>query len=108
MSEQNPLPELDAEGFLRNMGDWSPTVAAQLAATERITMTDQHMEVIQLLRAFYLEYQVSPAMRILVKQVGLKLGQEKGSSLYLLTLFPGSPAKLAAKIAGLPKPTNCL
>ena len=47
-------------------------------------------------------------MRILVKQVGLQLGKEKGTSLYLLQLFPGSPAKIASKIAGLPKPTNCL
>jgi tRNA 2-thiouridine synthesizing protein E len=47
-------------------------------------------------------------MRILVKTVGEKLGPDKGQSLYLLKLFPGSPAKVAAKIAGLPKPTNCL
>ncbi|MCZ6459336.1 MAG: TusE/DsrC/DsvC family sulfur relay protein, partial [Gammaproteobacteria bacterium] len=37
-----------------------------------------------------------------------QLGAEKGTSIYLLKLFPGSPAKLLAKIAGLPRPTNCL
>lgn len=108
MNQEPLLPELDAEGFLRDLNDWSPAVAAQLATAEGISMTDQHMEVILLLRSFYQEYQVSPAMRIFVKQVSLKLGKDKGNSLYLLGLFPGSPAKLAAKIAGLPKPTNCL
>ncbi|MFT5722699.1 MAG: tRNA 2-thiouridine synthesizing protein E [Motiliproteus sp.] len=99
---------LDAEGFLRDLDDWSPAVAAELARTESIELTQEHWEVITLLRNFYREFQLSPAMRILVKQLGLQLGKEKGSSLYLLQLFPGSPAKIASKIAGLPKPTNCL
>lgn len=99
---------LDSEGFLRNLDDWSPAVAAELARAESIELSEAHWEVIALLRNFYREYQLSPAMRILVKQVGLQLGTEKGSSLYLLQLFPGSPAKIASKIAGLPKPTNCL
>jgi tRNA 2-thiouridine synthesizing protein E len=102
------IVELDSEGFLRHLSDWSPEVATQLAHTESINLTNDHWKVIELLRGFYLEYEISPAMRILVKQVGLQLGKEKGTSLYLLQLFPGSPAKIASKIAGLPKPTNCL
>jgi tRNA 2-thiouridine synthesizing protein E len=47
-------------------------------------------------------------MRPLVKYIGQRLGKEKGNSIYLLQLFPGSPAKLASKIAGLPRPENCL
>ena len=47
-------------------------------------------------------------MRALVKYVRLKLGPDKGRSIYLLKLFPGSPAKIGSKIAGLPKPANCL
>jgi tRNA 2-thiouridine synthesizing protein E len=51
---------------------------------------------------------MSPAMRALVKYTEKKLGPEKGRSIYLLNLFPPSPAKVASKIAGLPRPTNCL
>jgi tRNA 2-thiouridine synthesizing protein E len=47
-------------------------------------------------------------MRILVKVVEVELGPEKGNSLYLLKLFPGSPARVASKIAGLPRPHNCI
>ncbi|MBR7888342.1 TusE/DsrC/DsvC family sulfur relay protein [Marinomonas sp. A79] len=99
---------LDEEGYLLNLSDWTPELANQLAAEVDIEMTDAHWEIIHLLRDFYQEYEVSPAMRPLVKAVTKKLGKEKGRSIYLMTLFPGSPPKLAAKIAGLPKPANCL
>lgn len=100
--------ELDNEGFLRNLDDWSPEVARLLAHKESLELTKEHFEIIELLRCFYAEFELSPAMRVLIKQVSQKLGKDKASSLYLMTLFPGSPAKLASKIAGLPKPTNCL
>ena len=99
---------VDKEGFLINLDDWNRQVAEQLASNEHITLTQQHWEIIDLLRQFYQQFELAPAMRPLVKFIGLQLGKEKASSLYLLQLFPGSPAKLAAKIAGLPKPDNCL
>jgi tRNA 2-thiouridine synthesizing protein E len=64
--------------------------------------------VLELLRDYYDSYDSSPAMRALVKYCKQRLGDEKGRSIYLLKLFPGSPAKIGSKIAGLPKPANCL
>lgn len=98
----------DENGFLTHLEDWTPAVAEALAAQENIVLTDDHWEILHLLRHFYEEFTISPAMRVLVKQIKLQLGIEKASSIYLLSLFPESPAKLACKIAGLPKPTNCL
>lgn len=98
----------DTEGFLRNLQDWSPEVAKQIAAAEGIALTPAHWEIIELLRNYYTEFDASPAMRPLVKYCGRKLGVDKGKSIYLLSLFPGSPAKTGSKIAGLPKPDNCL
>ena len=100
--------DVDKEGFLRNLDDWNQTVAQQLADQESIQLNDQHWEIIYLLRAFYQQFGLSPAMRPFCKYIKLHLSAEKASSIYLLTLFPGSPAKLASKIAGLPKPDNCL
>lgn len=100
--------DVDKEGFLRSLDDWDQSVAAALAHNENITLTDAHWEIIHLLRDFYQQFELSPAMRPLVKYVALHLGKNKGNSIYLLKLFPGSPAKLASKIAGLPKPDNCL
>ena len=98
----------DDEGFLRELGDWSPEVAKQIAHSEGIEMTPAHWELIDQLRAYYAEYDASPAMRALVKYCRLRLGEDKGRSIYLMSLFPGSPAKIGSKIAGLPKPDNCL
>lgn len=103
-----PASAFDKEGFLRHLGDWTPAVAEQIAAAENIGLTDAHWEVIELLRRYYQEFDSSPAMRPLVKYCARELGADKGSSIYLLMLFPGSPAKLGSKIAGLPKPDNCL
>ena len=99
---------LDPEGYLIELEEWSPAVAEALASEEGITLSEEHWEVIDVLRDFYRRYELAPAMRPLVKAVGLALGEEKGRSIHLMRLFPGSPAKLAARIAGLPKPTHCL
>ena len=99
---------LDKDGFLVNLADWSDNVAKALAEQEGLTLSGAHFEVIHALRQFHAHYQLSPAMRPLVKYIGQELGKDKGTSLYLLSLFPGSPAKLASKLAGLPKPDNCL
>ncbi|WP_339434088.1 MULTISPECIES: TusE/DsrC/DsvC family sulfur relay protein [unclassified Pseudomonas] len=100
--------DLDKDGFLVDLSDWSHDVAAALAAAEGIELTPEHWEILELLRSFYAEFQLSPATRPLIKYTALKLGPDKGNSLYLNRLFKGTPAKLAAKLAGLPKPTNCL
>ncbi len=99
---------LDKDGFLIDLNDWSPATAEALAATEELALSPEHWEVLTLLREFYAEFQLSPATRPLIKYVALKLGADKGNSLHLNRLFKGTPAKLAAKLAGLPKPTNCL
>jgi tRNA 2-thiouridine synthesizing protein E len=102
------LPALDQEGFLCHLDDWNESVAGQLAARESLTLTKAHWEIIRLVREFYQRYEHSPEMRPLVKFTRQQLGIDKGQSVYLLSLFPGSPAKLACKIAGLPRPANCL
>ncbi|MDH0745232.1 TusE/DsrC/DsvC family sulfur relay protein [Pseudomonas sp. GD03842] len=99
---------LDKDGNLEDLNDWSHDVAEALAREEDIALTPDHWEILTVLRAFYAQYQLSPATRPLVKYTAQQLGPEKGNSLHLNRLFNGTPAKLAAKLAGLPKPTNCL
>ena len=98
---------LDKEGFLRDLSDWNPDVAQTLAKNEEITLSDSHWQIINLVRDYYQQYQISPATRVLVKITRKKLGEDKGNSIYLMQLFTGKPAKLVSKIAGLPKPANC-
>lgn len=99
---------LDPEGYLVDQSQWSESAAHLMAEEEGVTLTPEHWEVISVVRAFYQRYEMAPAMRPLVKATRNALGEEKGRSIYLMKLFPGSTAKRVARIAGLPKPTNCL
>lgn len=98
----------DKEGYLLDLGDWNEPVAQALAQAEGLNLQNEHWEILLLLREFYQEFQLSPATRPLIKYVALKLGPDKGNSMHLNRLFKGTPAKLAAKLAGLPKPSNCI
>lgn len=101
-------PATDKDGHLQSRADWSPDVATRIAQDHGIILSDEHWRIIRLVRAYHADHDLSPAMRPLVKLVRQALGDDKGASLHLLKLFPGNPAKLAAKIAGLPSPTPCL
>lgn len=99
---------LDKHGYLANVQDWDEQVAEEFAILEGISLTAAHWEVVHFVRQFYLEFNTSPAMRILVKAMAQQLGPDKGNSKYLFKLFPQGPAKQATRIAGLPKPAKCL
>ncbi|EED36019.1 sulfurtransferase TusE [Luminiphilus syltensis NOR5-1B] len=98
----------DDNGFLADRSVWSTEIATEFAALEDIVLSEAHWEILHLLRAFYDQYDDSPANRALVNYVKRHLGAKKGNSLYLMSLFPGSPARVGSRIAGLPKPKNCL
>lgn len=100
--------ETDTEGYLKSPADWSVALAEEIAAGEGITLTEAHWQVVNFVREFYLEFNTSPAIRMLVKAMAKKFGEDKGNSRYLFRLFPDGPAKQATKIAGLPKPAKCL
>lgn len=100
--------EVDEEGYLANLNEWIPELADAMAAVDGAELTESHWEVINFLREYYEEYQIAPAVRVLTKAIGKKLGKDKGNSKYLYELFPYGPAKQACKYAGLPKPTGCV
>lgn len=107
--EELHLQELfDSEGYLIDLDRWSPELMHALAKSDNFELTPAHIQVIETVREFYALYQLSPAMRPLVKAMRQKHGDEKGKSIYLMKLFSESPPKQAARYAGLPKPLNCL
>ncbi len=100
--------EVDEEGYLVNRSDWNEEIGKEMAKIDNCDLTPNHWEVINFLREYYEEYQIAPAVRVLTKAIGKKLGADKGNSKYLYELFPYGPAKQACKYAGLPKPTGCV
>lgn len=99
---------LDKHGYLAETALWDRDLALVFAEQENIQMTAEHWEVVEYVRNFYLEYDTSPAIRMLVKALQKEWGEEKGNSRYLYRLFPKGPAKQATRIAGLPKPVKCI
>lgn len=94
--------ELNEEGFLLDPSRWNEAMAVELAKREGIeAMNDQQWKVVRFMRAEYEAKGTGPTVRVLGKTSGVTIKE-----LYLL--FPKGPAKLAAKIAGIPKPRGCI
>ncbi len=94
--------EVDAEGFLLHTEQWNEQVAREIARTNGIEqLTDRHWQVINFMRSTYLETGSAPSIRSLGKTSGVPIKE-------LYQLFPKGPAKLAAKIGGIPKPRGCI
>jgi tRNA 2-thiouridine synthesizing protein E len=93
---------LNEEGFVIDPNQWNEDVAVELARREGIDpLTDRHWEVIRFMRHEYETKGSGPSVRILGKTSGVSIKE-------LYQLFPKGPAKLAAKIAGIPKPRGCI
>ena len=94
--------EFDAEGFFTHPEQWTEEMAPELARREGIdTLTDQHWQVVRFMRSEYLTKGTGPTVRVLGKSSGVSVKE-------LYQLFPKGPAKVAAKIAGIPKPRGCI
>lgn len=94
--------DVNEEGFLTDPTQWNEDIAVELARREGIDLlTDRHWTVIRFMRAEYEAKGTGPTVRILGKTSGVPVKE-------LYQLFPKGPAKLAAKIAGIPKPRGCI
>lgn len=98
----------DERGYLLDPADWSRDVALAMAAEDALELQDEHWEIIEFLREYYAEFQMAPAMRLLVKAIAVRLGSDRADSRRLYKLFPDGPAKQACRYAGLPRPVSCI
>ena len=94
--------DVDAEGFLTNPEQWTEQIAQAIATENGVPeLTDRHWLVVRFMRERYLATGTAPSIRSLGKESGVAVKE-------LYQLFPKGPAKLAAKIGGIPKPTGCI
>ncbi|WP_461481529.1 TusE/DsrC/DsvC family sulfur relay protein [Porticoccus sp.] len=102
------MVESIAVSYLDKLPAWTECSARQLAAEDHLELTDAHLEILLVARQFYADFGFSPSMRPLIRYIADHLDLAKARSIYLMQLFPPSPAKAVARLAGLPKPKNCL
>ncbi len=93
--------QFDVEGYLKDAKTWTPEIGAAIAKRESLELTERHWIVINYARSVFESTGDAPALRAITKNSGVDTKE-------LYSLFPGGPAKLAAKVSGLPKPTGCI
>lgn len=96
--------EIDAEGYLINPDDWDESVAEQLAASEEISLTDEHWQVVKFMRDYYDAHQVAADARFTIKFMAEEMGYGRQARNYLFRLFPYGYVQQACKIAGMKRP----
>ncbi|XAJ82801.1 TusE/DsrC/DsvC family sulfur relay protein [Buchnera aphidicola (Mindarus japonicus)] len=97
----------DNKGYLLNYKNWNKKIAINIAVKESIVMTKKHWEIVHFIRTFYIKFKITPSIRLLITTINHKK-KKKITSQCLFILFPKGAAKQASKIAGVPKPNNCL
>lgn len=101
MVDDRPV-RTDREGYLLDLGDWSPAFARELAEREGLVLTDEHWQVIRFLRDWWHAHGVQAQVRVMVRHFGELWGHERGSNHHLHDLFPvGGPQKQGNRLAGL-------
>ena len=94
--------DVNDEGFFVDPTQWTEDMAPILASEAGIDeLTDRHWQVIRFMRQEYFDKGTGPTVRALGKTSGVPVTE-------LYQLFPKGPAKIAAKIAGIPKPRGCI
>jgi len=94
--------DVDAEGFLTDPQQWNERLAEQIGRENGIAeLSERHWLVVKFMRERYLTTGTAPSIRSLGKESGVPIKE-------LYQLFPKGPAKLAAKIGGIPKPKGCI
>ncbi len=94
--------DVDDEGYMTDHSQWTREVAAAIAREEGIAeLGPAHWKVLEFMQKELKENGAVPTIRKINKS-----GVVSTKELY--DLFPGGPAKKAAKIAGLAKPVGCV
>lgn len=96
--------EVDTEGYLIHLNDWSEEFAGALAQEEGLELTEEHWQVIRFLRDYYHRHGVQAQVRTMIQHFRQHWGPEKGNNRYLHDIFPrGGPQKQGNRLAGLLK-----
>lgn len=93
--------EMNDEGYLTDSSQWTPEVGEAIAAQSGMELGTDHWKVITFCREDAAKEGQAPGLRRISKMSGVGTKD-------LYKLFPKGPGKLAARIAGLPKPTACV
>jgi tRNA 2-thiouridine synthesizing protein E len=93
----------DPDGRLSALASWSEGIARNLAKEEGVLMTEEHWEVVRLLREHYRLHGHDMSGTRLLNALAEPFGA-RGGKKHLFELFPGGPVSQGCRIAGIPLP----
>lgn len=99
---------LDQDGHLSNYLDWTPEVAQLMAQQDGLVLGDTQLAVLHAVQKFYQQFGYAPATRPLIKFLIKELGESVSNAQLMQDFQTGLVARTLARLAGLPKPANCL
>ena len=95
--------EVNANGYLENVEDWSEDVGKAIAESEGLALTEKHWDLINYLRDEFINNGGNqPNTRNIVKAMSAKW-DEKIAQKDVYDLFPKDLSKQGGRIAGLPE-----
>ncbi len=99
--------EVDKEGYLLDWQEWNEKLAIHMAKQDSLELTEAHWEVIKFLRGYFEKYRVSPAIKVLIRNIGTIIKKDTDIVKYLYELYPAGPSRQGCRYAGIPKPISC-
>lgn len=100
--------ELDQDGHLLDYTIWNEQVAQELAQSLSLELSPWHYDILNAVRQFYQQFGHSPATRPLIKFLMKTVDPEINNSLLQEKFNTGLVARHLSRLAGVPKPANCL
>lgn len=100
--------DLDNDGHLVDYTLWNESVAQQLADSLEIQLSEWHFQVLFAVRQFYQQFGYAPATRPLIKFLMKTVSDDINNAVLQQQFNTGLIARHLCRIAGIPKPANCL
>lgn len=100
--------ELDQDGHLVDYTIWTPEVAQELANSLELELTDWHLNILHAVRQFYQQFGHSPSTRPLIKFLMKSVSPDINNAMLQEKFNTGLVARHLSRLAGVPKPANCL
>lgn len=100
--------DLDQDGHLVDYTIWSESVAQELARKLDLELTPWHFQILQAVRQFYHQFGHSPATRPLIKFLMKTVSSDINNAVLQEQFKTGLVARHLSRLAGIPKPPNCL
>lgn len=95
--------QINSQGGLVNISDWTPDVAKALAAQDDLVLLDAHFEILNVMRDYYDQFNIAPIRKLLKKDIAEMLSELKANDDYLMSLFPKGVMHQGLRVAGLPR-----